>query len=346
MKRENFYRRNPNDALAGMVGMTLEERGVYNTIIDLLYSTWRPVEDSRMFIANWCGCAVQKLNPILDRLIARGKLLRFEEGGVWYISNCRFEAERADVKGSETTRSGRGKRGEKSAGVGEKSAGVEENPGLLEPGIEQKQGVTPLEKSREEKKEANASYVGSGDPTATDDELDLGLAQPPPAKPRTTPTAKEVDAIWAITPKLGRERSGRKDLERALAAAMRRGHSPEAVLAGVKAAYASATYSGEHAKGVHRLIEADRWQTFVEGEAVSAGSGASWPGPPQVREAVVRKAGEDFAKAYLDTATWQEVPKRAVIAANAYCAGKLRSDVGNLFAKNDIQIISAERGAA
>lgn len=346
MKRENFYRRNPNDALAGMVGMTLEERGVYNTIIDLLYSTWRPVEDSRMFIANWCGCAVQKLNPILDRLIARGKLIRFEEGGVWYISNSRFEEERAEVKGASPSRSGRGKGREKSGGVEEKSAGVEENPPLLDNDIAQNQAVTPLEKSRPEEKEANASYVGSGDPTASGDELDLGLTQPPAAKPRTSPTAKEVEAIWSVTPKLGRERSGRKDLERALTAAMRRGHSPDAVLAGIKAAYASATYSGEHAKGVHRLIEADRWQTFVEAEAAPAASGARWPGPPQVREAVVRKAGEDFAKAYLDTATWQEVPKRAVIAANAYCAGKLRSEVGNLFAKNDIQIISAERGAA
>ena len=73
MKRENFYRRSPDDALAGMVGMTLEERGVYNTVIDLIYLTWRPLEDSRAYIAAHCGCAVQRLNPILNRLIERGK---------------------------------------------------------------------------------------------------------------------------------------------------------------------------------------------------------------------------------------------------------------------------------
>ena len=157
-KRENFYRRNPSDALAGMIGMTLEERGVYNTVIDLLYSTWRPVEDNRAFIAGWCGCAVQKLNPIIDRLITRKKLIRFEEDGCFYLSNQRFETERSDVKGSAKTRSGRsngeeksGEVGEKSAGVEEKSAGVGQNPPVLGSDIEEKQPVTALEKSREDK---------------------------------------------------------------------------------------------------------------------------------------------------------------------------------------------------
>lgn len=125
-KRENFYRRNPADALQGMASMSLEERGVYNTILDLLYLTWRPIEDTRSYIAAHCGCAVQKLTPILERLIRSGKLIRFEEGGQTYISNQRFEAERASVKGAAASRSGRGNRDETGPEVGEKSAGVEE----------------------------------------------------------------------------------------------------------------------------------------------------------------------------------------------------------------------------
>lgn len=85
-----------------------------------------------------------------------------------------------------------------------------------------------------------------------------GGSQPP----RFQPTKVELDAIWEITPKLGRERSSRRDLERALSAAMRRGHDPGLVLAGVQAAYASTSFSGDHAKGVHRLIENDRWRSF------------------------------------------------------------------------------------
>ena len=77
------------------------------------------------------------------------------------------------------------------------------------------------------------------------------------------PSAAELDAIWTITPRHGRERSSRRDLERALTAAMRRGHDPSRVLDGLRRAYASDSYAGERAKGVHRLIENDRWASFL-----------------------------------------------------------------------------------
>ena len=156
-KRENFYRRDPGKALAGMATMTLEERGVYNTIIDLLYLTWRPVEDNRTYIAAHCNCAVQKLNPIIRKLVEKGKLIQFAEDGQDYISNKHFEDERSSVKGVATP-SGRGKVGgksagveEKSPGVGEKSAGVDENPPSCANETKQIQIFTSLEKSREDK---------------------------------------------------------------------------------------------------------------------------------------------------------------------------------------------------
>lgn len=148
-KSENFYRRDPSKALAGMVGLTLEERGVYNTVLDLLYSTWRPLEDDRSFIAGWCGAAPQKVNPIIRRLIEKGRLITFEEGGRVYLSDAAFEAERASVKGVSETRSGRGEVGEKSREVGEKS----EKHTTSQDEMPEKQSVARLEKRREEKKE-------------------------------------------------------------------------------------------------------------------------------------------------------------------------------------------------
>lgn len=89
---------------------------------------------------------------------------------------------------------------------------------------------------------------------------------PPSRKARADkPTKADLDAIWDITPSVARTRSSRTDLERSLTAAIRRGHDPADVRAGLKAAYASPTYAGDMAKGVHRLIEADRWQSFTEG---------------------------------------------------------------------------------
>lgn len=147
MKKENFYRRDPLAALNGMIGLTLEERAVYNTVIDLLYSTWRPIEDDRKFIANWCGCAVQRLNPIMDRLIAKERLIRFQDGARWFITDGKFEDERSAVKGPKPTP----KKASGQAEVEEKSAGVSQNHPLLDTENAEKQGVTALDKTREEK---------------------------------------------------------------------------------------------------------------------------------------------------------------------------------------------------
>lgn len=86
------------------------------------------------------------------------------------------------------------------------------------------------------------------------------------ADPPTISTTALAERVWAATPRPGRERSGRRDLERALTAARRRGGDPDAIVAGVMAYYASddATKdSGQFAKGVHRIIENDRWAEFA-----------------------------------------------------------------------------------
>lgn len=79
------------------------------------------------------------------------------------------------------------------------------------------------------------------------------------------PSKADLDAIWALAPAKGRERSSRKDLERAVKAAVKRGHSVDEVREGVEAYYASREATkdgGEYAKGVHRIVENDRWQEF------------------------------------------------------------------------------------
>jgi hypothetical protein len=81
---------------------------------------------------------------------------------------------------------------------------------------------------------------------------------------RQTPTPDEIDAIWSEAPRLARQRSSKSDVNRSLTSALRRGHSVGAVLAGLRAAYASPSYSGDHAKGIHRLIENDRWESFAD----------------------------------------------------------------------------------
>lgn len=302
MKRDNFYRRNPHKALSGMTGLTLEERGVYNTILDLLYSTWLPLEDDRAFIANWCGCAVQKLNPIIRRLIDKERLITFTEGSRTYLSDAAFEAERREVKGPSKTRSGRAQIGQKSAevgekseGVGEKSEGVGENSRLLDDEYEENQALEALEKRREEKSrssEANASSQGAG--VSANDVREV------------------VEAIWDVWPKDGRKTSSRHLLTLAVAPLLGDG-VPGARLIAAAFAYAAdkaAWGVRGRPKACAAFYAEGRWENFgAPADAAGLAGGAAdlfgFDGPAQVRAAVVAAESDDFAKSYLDPATWR-----------------------------------------
>lgn len=345
MKRDNFYRRNPSDALAGMVGMSLEERGVYNTVIDLLYSTWRPVEDNRAFIANWCGCAVQKLNPILDRLIARRKLIRFEEDGASYISNSRFEEERAEVKGTAKSRSGRGNLGEKSASVGEKSPGVEENPPVLDAPIKQIQSVTPLEKNRTEQKEAIASPVG---PEAATEVVLFGEAEadPPKAKPKPWENSPAFTAFWSACGDVMRKRSSKAkswpEWRRVTAAV-----APEALLAAVPRYLAQdPDYQRSGGPGVHLWLRDAKWEHWL-GQTQAAAPGAGPPRFPDddIRQRAIADLGEDWVRRNLDHCTWEGSPLRVIHAPNKFIAGNLLKE-GDLFRHLAVHSVKTSKEAA
>lgn len=306
-KRENFYRRDPNKALSGMIGLSLEERGVYNTVLDMLYQTWRPLEDDRRYIANWCGCAVQKLNPIINRLLERGRLVTFEEGGRTYISDEAFEAERKAVKGGAGTRSGRGQAGEKSREVEEKSEGVEENLTLLDITIEKKQSITALEKTREDKKDANASSVRS----VPDDAFTLA---------------------WKAYPALGRSRSKSqaktKPIWRSAAAAA---GGEDRLLAAVRRYLAEdTTHKGECGPpAFDRWLRDGRWEHWLPGaggETSTTTLEAVFDGPTQIRAWASEHHGEPYARSYIDPSRW-DAAHRALIAANPFAEGKLKRDL-------------------
>jgi uncharacterized protein YdaU (DUF1376 family) len=308
-KRENFYRRDPNKALSGMIGLSLEERGVYNTVLDMLYQTWRPLEDDRRYIANWCGCAVQKLNPIIARLLERGRLITFEEGGRTYISDEAFEAERKAVKGGAGTRSGRAQVAEKSGEVEEKSASVGQNSELLGTKTTEKQSIRALEKTREDKNDANASSVRS----VPDDAFMLA---------------------WKAYPALGRSRSKSqaktKPVWRAAATAA---GGEDRLLAAVRRYLAEdTTYKGDCGPpAFDRWLRDGRWEHWLPGATVGSDAATPAPaavfdGPEQVRAWVADHLGEPYARSYIDPARW-DGSNRALIAANPFAEGKLKRDL-------------------
>lgn len=89
MSRTPWYKRYPTDFLAGTIGMTLEEKGAYSILLDLIYAHGGPVADDARYIAGVCGCSVRKWKAIRASLIERGKVVA-QEG---FLSNPRADEE-------------------------------------------------------------------------------------------------------------------------------------------------------------------------------------------------------------------------------------------------------------
>jgi uncharacterized protein YdaU (DUF1376 family) len=74
MGQIKWYKRDPEAALNGMMALTLEERGAYNTVLDLLYARDGNLPDDDHFIAGWCRVDVRVWRRIKARLVDLGKL--------------------------------------------------------------------------------------------------------------------------------------------------------------------------------------------------------------------------------------------------------------------------------
>lgn len=78
------------DALNGMAGLSVELRGVYYTILDLIYDAGGPVQSSdQMWAARMC-CSVRKWKSYRDSLINLGKISFTSDGR---LTNKRAEKE-------------------------------------------------------------------------------------------------------------------------------------------------------------------------------------------------------------------------------------------------------------
>lgn len=84
-----WYRRFPDNFIAGTVGLTLEEKGAYSLVLDLMYVRGGPVPDEPRYIAGVCNCSVRKWNAIRAKLIELGKI-HVVDG---YLTNERAEKE-------------------------------------------------------------------------------------------------------------------------------------------------------------------------------------------------------------------------------------------------------------
>jgi len=87
MGKLRWYRCDPNDALEGMAELTIEERGAYITVLNLIYTHDGAVDDDPRLIAGWLRSDVRVWNRIRTKLLERKKL---------YVVGNSLRNERAD----------------------------------------------------------------------------------------------------------------------------------------------------------------------------------------------------------------------------------------------------------
>ncbi len=96
MGRIRWHKRDHNAALTGMANLSLEERGAYNTILDLIYTHDGALDDDAKFICGWLRCDVRVWKRIRERLLSLGKL--YKVGGKLRNERCDLEVDRANSR--------------------------------------------------------------------------------------------------------------------------------------------------------------------------------------------------------------------------------------------------------
>lgn len=315
MSRRPWYKRYGGDFVLGTMALSLEEKGAYSLCLDLIYDRGGPIPDDARWLAGMCGVSIRKWNALRDRLIETGKLV----AGEGCLTNGRAEREIAEA--AEASR----EFAENGAKGGRKRA---ENAAKLKDNSDENEAV---QTKNNDLGQARLKPNQIPEPDNT-----------PSSPPRGTISPKvtkgQVEAVWSACPQKARERSSRADVEQALGGALRRGHSPDAVLPGLLAAYRSDTYAGDRAKGIHRLIEKDRWASFVEASPAPPVASTTFDGPPALRDSVAREHGEDFVRRWLDHYCRWRSEDRTIIARTPLVAATLEKDLAAWLARTGVQV--------
>ena len=90
MAERPWHKRYHSDALSGFIVLSLEERGAYQTLLDLIYDRGGPMPDNDGLLARYMGVSIRKWKSLRQSLITHGKIRVDTEG---FLTNDRAIAE-------------------------------------------------------------------------------------------------------------------------------------------------------------------------------------------------------------------------------------------------------------
>lgn len=124
----------PRDFNEGMVGLTLEERGAYITILNLIYARGGPIPEDSWWITSQLGCTARAWAKVRASLVLKRKLRAVEIDGEPHLTNPRAESEIAEREKLSRTFSDAGRNGGRKS-KSKSNENNDESEARLKPGL-------------------------------------------------------------------------------------------------------------------------------------------------------------------------------------------------------------------
>src|SRR5258708_975767 len=93
MSAFGWHPREHRAALDGMLMLSLEERGAYNTLLDLIYDRAGPIPDDARWLSGWMGVSLKRWAIIRAILLMKGKIYEVNLNGSPSLMNQRAAIE-------------------------------------------------------------------------------------------------------------------------------------------------------------------------------------------------------------------------------------------------------------
>ncbi|HEU4805185.1 MAG TPA: DUF1376 domain-containing protein [Nitrobacter sp.] len=117
MSARHYHKRYHSDALAGFMSLTLEERGAYQTLLDMMYDRGGPLLDNDRLLAGYMQVSIRKWRSLRAELIAKGKIFITPDGQLF---NSRVKKELENVAKTSRKLSESGAKGGRTRAENEK----------------------------------------------------------------------------------------------------------------------------------------------------------------------------------------------------------------------------------
>ncbi len=95
MSERPWHKRYHGDALTGFMVLTLEERGAFQTLLDMMYDTGGPIPDNEGILARYMGVSIRKWRSLRHSLIEIHGKIGVDEDGKLFNDRAISEIENA-----------------------------------------------------------------------------------------------------------------------------------------------------------------------------------------------------------------------------------------------------------